>query len=96
MLADVFSWIAFWVVSVVLSLVRVLSILYITRLIFSLVPRMAEHPIGRALAQFFDRVLTPIRSVLPKNGLVDLSGLAFLFLLLATKLLIAAVYPELT
>lgn len=82
--------------TLLLGLIRALTLLYVVRVIFSLLPQMAYHTLARELNRFFEWMLRPIRGFFPPLQHVDLSGFVFLLLLLLAKTLIVAAYPMLS
>ena len=66
----------------ILRLVIVLLwLLILGRVILSWVDPMGRTPAGRLLIQLTEPMLAPIRSVLPRTGMLDLSPLVLLIVL---------------
>ena len=60
----------------------VLLVAVIIRIIFSWTNFDPENPIAQVIQQITEPILAPIRSVLPRIGMLDLSPMAATFLLI--------------
>ncbi len=60
----------------------VLLVAVIIRLIFSWIGFDPENPIAQVIQQITEPIIAPIRSVMPRMGMLDLSPMAASFLLI--------------
>jgi YggT family protein len=65
-------------VVVLRAIVVIAWLLIIGRVLVSWLDPRSERPISRALVRLTEPVLAPIRSVLPRTGMLDLSPLVLL------------------
>ena len=69
------------VVGILRLVIVLLWLLILGRVILSWVDPMGRTPAGRLLIQLTEPMLAPIRSVLPRTGMLDLSPLVLLIVL---------------
>jgi YggT family protein len=74
--------------SLLLTIIQILSLLIFARAIFSWFDPGYTSQIGRMLYQITEPIIAPIRQVLPRMGMLDLSVLVALILLMILQQLI--------
>ncbi len=75
---------------VLYQLLSILQLLIIARVILSWVASpVSRNPIVQFIRQVTDPILLPIRSILPRTGMFDLSPMVALFAIYALQSLIA-------
>jgi YggT family protein len=74
--------------SLLLTIIQILSLLIFARAIFSWFDPGYTSQIGRMLYQITEPIIAPIRQVLPRMGMLDLSVLVTLILLMILQQLI--------
>jgi YggT family protein len=74
--------------NLLLSIIQILSLLIFARAIFSWFDPGFSSQIGRFLFQITEPIIAPIRQVMPRMGMLDLSVLVTLVLLMILQQLI--------
>lgn len=68
------------IITILIYLVRVMQLLIVIRAIFSWLP-IGQNPVGTIIVQLTDPIIAPIRKLMPRTGMFDLSPMIVIFLL---------------
>lgn len=69
------------VAGVVVTFLTILMFCIIGRSLLTWLPIQRDHPVVRVLDQITEPLLQPVRNILPKNSMIDFSGMVVILIL---------------
>ena len=82
------------VFEILLLFLRIMMFAIIIRAVLSWFDPRGQNPVSRALIEFTEPIIAPIRSIMPRMGMIDLSPMIAIFMIIMLQQMIqSAVNP---
>jgi YggT family protein len=78
------------VFEVLLLFLRIMMFAIIIRAVLSWFDPRGQNPVSRALNEFTEPIIAPIRSIMPRMGMIDLSPMIAIFIIIMLQQMIAS------
>ena len=73
------------VFEILLLFLRIMMFAIIIRAVLSWFDPRGQNPVSRALIEFTEPIIAPIRSIMPRMGMLDLSPMIAIFIIIILK-----------